>query len=460
MPCARTPSPVVIHHLVLSALLAALLGPTAATAQVGESSHVFPRYDVPKLLPLRERPAVINRWLRERLDTVLPEIMRREGFDMWIIDNREYNEDPVFFSLMPGNTMAARRRTILVFYDPGAGMPLESMAVSRYGIGDFYQAMWNPEREPDQYSALAKVVEDRDPRRIGINTSQTFAFGDGLSATSLENIKNALPQKYVDRLQGAERLAVGWLERRTEDELEAYEGLCGLAHSLIAHAFSSEVIHPGITRNRDVVWWFRQVFADLDLATWFQPSVDIIREGGLDRSDPDWNIIRHGDVLHCDIGIVYLGLCTDTQQMAYVLKPGEADVPEGLKKALANSNRVQNILLQNFTGGLTGNEILKASLEQCGAERLKASIYTHPVGFHGHAAGPTIGLWDRQEGVPGKGDYPLYDDTVYAIELNCSTPVPEWGGQMVTVGLEQQGVFTGGRCRFVDRRQTAYHVIR
>lgn len=415
---------------------------------------------IQKVLPLRERGEVVDRWLRSRLQTVLPEVMRREGFDMWIIDNREYNEDPVFFSLMPSNTMAARRRTILVFYDPGEGRALERMAVSRYGIGDFYTGMWNPEEEPDQYRALADIVAEKQPRRIGINISETFAFGDGLTSTSLENIRRTLPRVFVDRMEGAERLAVGWLEKRTKEELEAYDGICEIAHSLIARAFSSEVILPGITRNEDVVWWFRQAFADLDLGTWFQPSVDIIRQGGIDRSDPDWSIIRQGDVLHCDIGIVYLGLCTDTQQMGYVLKPGENDVPAGLKKALSNSNRVQDILMEEFVEGRIGNEILKASLDRCRTEGLRASIYTHPVGFHGHAAGPTIGLWDRQEGVEGKGDYQLFTDTVYAIELNCTTVVPEWNGQQITVGLEQQGIFTEGRCRFADRRQTSFHIVK
>ena len=413
-----------------------------------------------KLLPIRERPAVIDRWLRDRLDTILPEIMRREGFDMWIIDNREYNEDPVFFSLMPGNTMAARRRTILAIYDPGEGMPLETMAVSRYGIGGFYSSMWNPEEEPDQYRALAALIEDKDPDKIGINVSDTFAFGDGLTASSLQNIKDALPSRYENRLEGAERLAVGWLERRTPDEMEVYEGLCELVHVLIARAFSSEVIHPGITRNEDVVWWFRDQMADMAVEPWFSPSIDIIRQGGIDRTDPDWNIIRRGDVLHCDVGIVYLGLCTDTQQMAYVLKPGETTAPAGLKQALANSNKVQDILMGNFVAGRSGNEILKVSLDECRAAGLDASIYTHPVGFHGHAAGVMIGMWDQQDGVPGTGEYFLFDDTIYAIELNCTSGVSEWNGQNVTISLEQQGVFTGGVCRFVDQRQHAYHIIR
>ncbi len=447
--------------VIAFALTAGTFAPASrAGAQAIDVPMARTRIDVSKVLPLRARPAVIDNWLRERLETVLPEIMRREGFDMWIIDNREYVEDPVFFSLMPGTTMAARRRTILVFYDPGAGRPIERMAVSRYGIGNFYRGMWNPEQEPDQYRALAAVIEDRDPKKIGINTSDTFAFGDGLTATSLESIRKALPAKYTGRLAGAERLAVGWLETRTDRELEAYEGLCELIHGLIARAFSSEVIHPGVTTNEDVVWWFRQAYADLDIGTWFQPSVDIIRQGGIDRSEPGWNVIRRGDVLHCDVGIVYLGLCTDTQQMGYVLKPGETDAPEGLKLAMANSNRVQDILMSQFKLGRSGNDILKASLDQCGNEGLEAAIYTHPIGFHGHAAGPTIGLWDRQDGVPGKGDYPLFQNTVHSIELNCRTIVSEWGGEKVTIALEQEGAFDGTACRFVDRRQTAFHLIR
>jgi len=447
------------RSLLLLALLMLLATPRLQAQSSGNDAAVI-RAGIPKVLSLRERGEVVNRWLMDRLETVLPEIMRREGFDMWIVDNREYNEDPVFFSLMPANTMAARRRTILVFHDPGPGQPIERMAVSRYGIGEYFRGMWNPEEEPDQYRALAAIIEARDPQKIGINVSDTFAFGDGLTASSLESLKSALPRRYHDRLQGAERLAVGWLERRTAEEIEAYDGICRIAHSLIERAFSSAVIHPGVTRNSDVVWWFRQAFADLDLGTWFQPSVDIIREGGLDSSDPDANIIRQGDVLHCDIGIVYFGLCTDTQQMAYVLKAGEKDAPDGLKAALANANRVQDIFMAEFVADRSGNDILANSLAGCRQVGLRASIYTHPVGFHGHAAGVTIGMWDKQEGVPGNGDYPLYEDTVYAIELNCSTGVPEWGGQSVTIGLEQQGIFTATGCRFADRRQTVYHLIR
>jgi len=448
----------ILSRSCLLVLLISLL-PASSHAQDPQGVEAFAGTAVTRTLPLRERPAVIDRWLRYRLEHVLPEIMRREGFDMWIVDNREYNEDPVFFSLMPGGTMAARRRTILVLYDPGQGRPLERLAVSRYGIGDWYRGVWDPEQNRDQYAALARVVTERDPDVIGINISEDFAFGDGLSAGSYEAMKRALPEEYVRRLKGAETLALGWLEHRTEAEMEAYEAIVQIAHRLIARAYSSEVVHPGITTTRDVVWWFREAFAELDVDTWFQPSVEIIRHGQPEDGLPA-DVIRHGDVLHCDIGITYLGLNTDTQQMAYVLRPGEQEVPEGLRDALANANRLQDILMEEFVTGRTGNEILRAARERMQAEGLEGSIYTHPLGYYGHGPGPTIGLWDMQEGVPGKGDYPLYPRTAYAIELNCTTPVPEWDGQQVTIGLEQDGFFDGERCRFIDRRQTRFHLVR
>jgi Xaa-Pro aminopeptidase len=171
-------------------------------------------------------------------------------------------------------------------------------------------------------------------------------------------------------------------------------------------------------------------------------------------------VIHRGDLLHCDFGIRYLGLCTDTQQHAYLLLPGEEDAPAGLKTALAQGNRLQDILRSEIREGRSGNEILAASLQKAKAEGLQPSIYTHPLGVHGHAAGPTIGLWDMQGGVPGAGDYPVFADTVYSIELNIGTKLPEWGGQDIRIALEQDAVFQKSGPRFLDRRQTALHLIR
>ncbi|MFQ6071043.1 MAG: M24 family metallopeptidase [Candidatus Aminicenantales bacterium] len=406
------------------------------------------------ILPLRERARVVDQWLKRRLNTVLPKIMEREGFDMWLVICREYNEDPVFMTLVPATFFAARRLTMLVFYLQKTGQ-LERIAVSRYPINDFYEAVWNP-AEKDQWSCLAKVIKERNPRRIGINVSETFAFGDGLSAYLEKKLREVLGSQLASRLHPAERVAVGWLEYRLPEEIEVYHHIAGIAHQIIKEAFSASVITPGVTTIEDVEWWFRERIDSLGLNTWFQPSVSIQRPAD---SPYQGNVIHRGDLLHCDVGITYLRLNTDTQEHAYVLKEGEKNAPEGLKKALAVGNRLQDILIGEFKAGRTGNEILAAALQQAREEGIEGSIYSHPLGFHGHAAGPTIGLWDKQDGVPGKGDYPLFYQTAYSIELNVQVPVPEWG-KKVRIALEQDAVFTKKDIVFLDGRQTSLHIIR
>jgi hypothetical protein len=410
-----------------------------------------------KILPLRQRAEVRNRWLKQRLEEVLPDVMRREGLDMWIIVAREYNEDPVIMTLLPEPMMYARRRTILVFSLKEDGS-LERLVLSRYGIKEFYEGAWDPDKE-EQYDCLSRIVKERDPGTIGINVSETFAFGDGLTHGEHKLLSTALGEEYMGRARGAERLAVGWLERRIGPEMDAYPGIVEITHAIVAEAFSSRVIHPGITTTDDVVWWMRQKMLDLGLQAWFQPSVDIQAPGQKYDAEDKRKLIKPGDLLHCDVGYYYLGLATDIQQNAYVLKAREFDALEGLNVALADANRLQEILAEEMVAGRTGNQILMAALERAKGEGINGSIYTHPIGFHGHAAGPTIGLWDRQEVIPGRGDYELFENTCYAIELNAKKEVPEWEYQEVRMALEQDAVFTGGKLHFMAGRQTKLHII-
>lgn len=448
-----------------------------------------------EILPLRHQAKIRNRWLKERLETILPAVMDREGFDMWIVTAREYNEDPVIMSLLPEPMMSARRRTILVFYkrpgvearvnskvesamepggvagfrvEPGAGSEqpdcadpapaVENLIIARSGVvlEDLYQAAW-PLDEPDQWQALKQVVEQRDPKSIGINISKTFAFGDGLTYTEYMTLMETLGPKYQERAESAERLAVGWLETRTPDEIRAYTGIVRICHQIVEEVFSRRVILPGVTTPSDVAWWMRQRIHDMGLNPWFQPSVDAQRSGA-GFADSDLPILP-GDLLHCDVGFYYLGLASDIQQNAYVLKPGEEAAPAGLVSALATGNRMQDIVMGQMARGRTGNEILRDSLNEAKAEGIKGSVYCHPIGYHGHAAGPTIGLWDRQEGVPGQGDYELFDDTCHSLELNIRQAIPEWNGQEVRMALEEDIVYTGGEVYLLDGRQKRLHLI-
>ncbi len=419
--------------------------------------------EIPAILSMKERAELRDRWLGVRLQRVIPELMRREGFDMWIIVAREYNEDPVFRTLAPATWLAARRRTVLVFFDKGD--EVERLAVARYDIGEFFQSAWDPEGEPDQWKRLAQIVGQRDPRRIGINRSSLFALADGITASELEALQNALPEALRDRLAGAEKLSIGWLETRTAEEMEVYSSICRIAHAIIAEGLSDRVIQPGFTTTADVQWWYRERIRELKLVTWFHPSVSIQRADSEDHSGDfsgreDSEAIQRGDLIHVDFGITYLGLNTDTQQHAYVLRAGEEKAPAGLVKALQVGNRLQDILTAQFSEGRSGNEILSRALAQARDEGLEARIYTHPIGYHGHGAGSTIGLWDRQEGVPGRGDYPLYANTAHSIELNAASPIPEWNGKKVRIMLEEDAFFDGTGVRYIDGRQTELLLVR
>jgi hypothetical protein len=414
------------------------------------------------ILPLRQQANIRNQWLRQRLDQLMPELMARENFDMWLVIAREYNEDPLIITLLPEPEMAARRRTILVFARNNDGR-VDRLTLSRYGQPGFYESGWNPNEETQQ-QCLARIVRQRDPQRIGLNFSPTYAFGDGLSLHEYQRLGEALGSEWMNRTASAERLCVGWLERRIEPELIVYPGIVAIGHTIIAEAFSSSVIHPGLTTTEDVVWWMRQTMQDMGLHAWFQPTIEIQAPGqpfdpGYSEESEKRKLILPGDLLHCDMGFIYLGLATDQQQHGYVLKPGETEAPEGLKAALAAANRVQEIHLAAMQIALTGNEVLAAVRQQAEAESIAATIYSHPLGYHGHAAGPTIGLWDQQGGVPGRGDYPLFDDTAYSIELNIQQPVPEWENQIVRIALEEDAILSGGKMRWLAGRQTALHLI-
>jgi hypothetical protein len=420
---------------------------------------------LPKILPMRERAKVIDHWMQERVDTVLPKVMRRSGIDMWIMISREYNEDPVLKTFLPSTWQTARRLTILVAFDPGAGKKLETYAMARYAVGTVFKKAWDKEKQPDQWKALAEMIVAKNPKKIGVNRSPEFALGDGISSSHYDQLVAALPASMKERVTNADKVAIGWLETRTKSEMVVYPNIVRIAKQIIAEGFSEKVIQPGVTTTDDVVWWYRDRIRELRLTTWFHPSVSIQRKDPESfehlrafSNRPEDQVILPGDLLHVDFGITYLRLNTDTQQHAYVLKPGEKTAPPYLTAAFAKGNRVQNILTSNFRRLRTGNEILRRSLARCKREKLKCSIYTHPIGFHGHAAGTTIGLWDQQGGVPIRGDYPLYEDTAHSIELNAGVFIKEWNKE-IRIMLEEDAFFDGQTVKYIDGRQTKLMLI-
>lgn len=420
---------------------------------------VFTTISQAQILAERDRAEVIDQILADRFNKLLPQLMDQTDFDMWILISREYNEDPVLKTMLPAKWLNARRRTILVFYRDKENSTIEHLAVARYNVGKYIDSAWDKEKQPDQWKALMDIIEKRDPKKIGINYSEHFGIVDGIVKTDYEEFIKELPDTYKSRVTSAEKLAIAWIETRTEQEMEIYKELVQITHDIIGEAFSTKVVKPGTTTTDDVVWWLRQKVTDMGLKTWFHPTVDIQRNNEKLEDHivsfsnrPNDKIIKQGDLIHCDFGITYLRLNTDCQQHAYILKNGEMIPPNFLIKAFADGNRVQDIFTSNFKTGKTGNEILLKSLEEGKAEGLKPSIYTHPLGLYGHSSGTTIGMWDSQGGVPFTGDYPLHENTVYAIELNTTVTLSEWNKD-IRIMLEEAGFWGKNGFRYVNKRQ-------
>ena len=418
-----------------------------------------------QILNEKDRASKINEFLKYRFENLLPDLMDKTGIDMWILISREYNEDPVLRTMLPAEWLNARRRTILVFYRDKKNNTLEKLAVARYNFGENIISAWNKEKQPNQWKRLNEIIEDRNPKKIGLNFSKYFNIADGLDKTDYEefiqNISNINKQKIVS----AQKLATAWIETRTPKEMEIYKQIVTLTKQIINEAFSLKVIQIGKTTTTDLEWWMRQKVTDLGLDTWFHPSVDIQRSSEVNGNHlrsfsnrPSENIIQKGDLLHCDFGITYLRLNSDCQQMGYILDDEEIEVPNYLKEAFEDANQLQDILTSNFIQGISGNKILLNSLKEAKNKGLNPSIYTHPLGSYGHSSGPTIGMWDSQGGVVGTGDYPLNYNTVYAIELNNTTYIEEWGRD-IRIMLEEAGFFGFDGFRYVNGRQTKIKII-
>jgi Xaa-Pro aminopeptidase len=414
------------------------------------------------ILPLKEQAAVISSIQEERFNILLPKLMEEHNMDAWVLITREYNEDPLVKTMLPPTWLNARRRTILVFTRNLKTGKVNRAAITRYPFGTLIPSVWDKSKEPDQIKALANYLESQNPKRIGINISENYGLADGLAKTDYDLLLSQLSKEFSNRLVSAEPLAVGWIETRTPKEMVIYNQLVEITHQIIREAFSTEVITPGVTTTDEVVWWLREKVRSLGLVTWFHPTIDVQRNEESDLYAFDGqskhDVIIPGDLVHCDFGISYLGLNTDCQELAYVLKRGENVAPEYLNKALEEGNRLQNIFTDFFRLGRTGNKTLKLALEKAKKKGLKPQIYTHPLGLYGHSAGTTYGMWDAQNGVSGSGDWPLHENTVYAIELNTKVYIDAWKKE-IRVMLEEAGYFGPNGFSYVNGHQTQLHLI-
>jgi hypothetical protein len=452
--------------LLVSLLVLGLSGEAYAQTPVFVPPEAPAR--VHPLPSLRDQARMEQEWASLRVNRVLPMLMREHGADMWILSMREYREDPVFWAIKAPTTFAARRRSIYVFFDRGPGRELERLALGGGSQGGLFQefrstrpVLAGEQAElvgDEQWLLLRELVEDRNPQVIAVNIDEDWAFADGLGAGEWEALQRALGPAYLPRVKRVPRLAVEFIAHRLPEMMPAYRQRQETVHAIISQAFSNAVVEPGVTTTEDLQWWIRERIQELGMTTWFHPSVDVQREGPVPTGGPV--VIQRGDLLWTDVGTVAMNLHTDTQHMGYVLREGETEVPAGLMHCLATSNRMQDIVLEEMEVGLTGNEILARARARLETDGIEGTIYNHPVGDHGHGAGPLVGRWDAQEGVPVRGDIPLRASTWHAIELQARVPVAEWGGKVVSCRQEEEAyVSEDGDRSWVFRRQTDFHLV-
>lgn len=424
--------------------------------------------DIENILTQREQAELYNKNLESKLDNVLPEIMRRENLEMWIVICFEYHEDPVYRTLTTWPLDNARRLSIVMFHDSPDGF--KKLSATWHGArasGYMYEGIFTDQSKgPEgQFEAVADYIREADPESIGINydseSLDDFSHANGLSHFHYEKLYEALGEKYRNRLVSAKDVVIGWFETRTPWEVSFYRHLAGIAHDLIEEYYSNAVITPDVTTTDDVRWWIAERIKELKLDYWFFPTFRIIRSPeNIEKYGRDDNVIRRGDLLHSDVGISYMGLTTDMQHSGYVLREDETDAPEGLKKLFEKGKRMQDIIFEEMVEGRTGNEILASVLERGEEEGLNPIMYSHPINYYGHGSGMTIGRTDRQEFVEGTGEHPLYNNTTYAMEFSVAASVPEWNNETVRLGFEENIIFRNGRARFIDGRQEELYLIR
>lgn len=406
-----------------------------------------------RILPLREQAKIQNDWLKWRLENILPGIMRDAGIDLWVIINREYNEDPVYFTLAPQPAAYSYRTTIVMLHDKGGTEGVEILSASDHPRAMGGENVYT-DRSKGQFENLAEVIKKINPRKIGINTSETWHLADGLNATMKSRLEKALGPEMSKRLVSAEKLCVDWLQIRSPQEIKEYTNICSVAHTIISEISSNKYIKPDITTIDDIRWQIRQMINELGLERPFNPLVDIQRsEKDTERYKENPDVIRRGDLIHCDMGTRYLGLCTDMQWHIYACRESEIDAPEGLKKGLQESIQFAKILTSEFKEGRTGEEITKAAMKKAKAASIRPQVYTHSIGNYVHSAGVRLDTRPLDQVAVENRErthYAIPLNTVYAIEFQCFCNIPEWDNKEVQIGFEDEAALTKDGCKFVD----------
>ena len=437
------------------ALLLATLPALSAAGQAREAGA---------LLPWSKQIEIREGWLAKRHAMLLP-MMRRHGVGMWIVVTEEFHDDPLAQYVAPPLPYVGNR-DVFVFVDAGAA-GLEKFAITGYkeeSLERFFELRPGRGAAADTLRAIADRYR---PPTIAVGAGGDRGVTRSLTHDSRQWLVGVLGPALSSRLISAAPLIEEYLDTRIPDELEHYRTAVRLTESLARRALSNEVIAPGRTRVGDVRRWLYDALWANGVGTWFQPDLRVQRRGmanetfgpGFIAPTREALVIQRGDVVHVDFGLTYMGFDTDWQRMAYVLADGETDAPAGLRQALRNTNLLQDALVSAARPGRSTAEVYRTTMAQMERRGIQARIYSHSIGNQGHGIGPAVDF--RAADTTSKQlARRLRPDSYMSVELNASTPVPEWQGQEVVVMMEDDAHLTSGGWKFFVPRQERYYLVR
>jgi len=435
------------------------------------------------IMPMQQQFALRDEILLDRLNLLLPRLMEETEVDMWIVIGDEYNEGPTVVSLLPSSFFHARRTAAFIltrkdgitsrfivskpdfsidrFYTPvllkPSGFDYETFYTTFAPQYDLEKIRAMPEE--DLWSCIGRIISEQDPRNIAIDISATSPFADGLSKTNYDRLLKSTDSRFRERFISSESIAIRWLETRTQKEMDLLKVIVATTRDIIGECYSRATITPGQTTIGEARFFLMERATRLGMIPWFDATIWIRRKGTAHIEDDD-AVILEGDLLHCDFGVKYAGLCSDVQEMAYVKAQDDEVLIGELGRIHTIAMRTQDILAQTFILGSTGNAILSAALERARNEGIrKAMIYSHPIGMYGHGPGPVIGSFGNQKSVEGTGERVLNDSTCYAMELNVRELVPSWDDLEIMYGQEIDVLFKDGKVEYFAGRQERLHII-
>lgn len=433
--------------------LCALVGAVSARAAAAEP---FPP-------PLTEQMRVRDGWLELRHARLL-EQMRRHGVGMWIVVNEEFHEDPLTAYVAPARPYVGGR-DLFVFVDAGE-KGLRKVAITGFfeeQLARFFEAPADPKPAKEVLPAL---VAEHQPRTIAIATGGKRGATRSLGYDTRVWLEEILGAEVARRFVPAEPLIEEYLDTRLPEERPVYEKLVEATEALARRALSAEVIEPGRTTVGDIRRYLYDESYRLGYGLWFQPDLRVQRKGlaadlsrGFLAVAPEARVIERGDLVHLDFGLTLMGLASDWQKMAYVLRAGETEPPAGLQAALARTNRLQDTFCRAARPGRAAGEVYTEVMAEMEKQGIVAQVYSHPLGAHGHGLGPSIDFRAAKEGDAERQAKKLRPGSYLAVELNTRSAIPEWDGQEIFVMEEDPAWLSDAGYVFFRPRQESFYLV-